>query len=71
MPYSNIEKAKEVWQKTKQIIKDGAIVKGIKNNIRQTNFPNKKFNPISHRLIAFKNFFRMRWLKIKHLDNMK
>ena len=43
-----IEKAKEVWQKTKEIIKDGIIVKGIKNNVRQTNFPSKKFSTVSH-----------------------
>jgi len=48
MPYSDIEKAKEVWLKTKEIVEEGNIVREIKNGVRQTNFPSKKFNSVSH-----------------------
>ncbi|MFP5040221.1 Sau3AI family type II restriction endonuclease [Parasediminibacterium sp. JCM 36343] len=48
MPYSDIQETEKVWAKTKEIIGNGTIVKAIKNNIRYTNFPNKKFNTVSH-----------------------
>ncbi len=48
MPYDHIESVKAVWQKTQQIVRDGEIVRAIKNGRRQTNFPNKRFNKISH-----------------------
>ena len=53
MPLKDVDNAKLVWLKTKEIIKNGNIVKEIKKNkagknIRYTNFPNKKFNAISH-----------------------
>ena len=48
MPYIDVEKAKEVWLRTKEIVEEGNIVKGIKNNVRQTNFPSKKFSSVSH-----------------------
>ena len=53
MPYLDLLKVEKVWSKTKQIIKNGEIVKEIKTNkkgkeIRFTNFPNKKFSSISH-----------------------
>jgi DNA mismatch repair protein MutH len=53
MPYSDILEAERVWNKTKDLVKNGEIVKEIKTNkkgkeIRYTNFPNKKFNTVSH-----------------------
>ncbi len=48
MPYADIQEAEKVWTKTKEIVAKGNIVKEIKNNIRYTNFPNKKFNSVSH-----------------------
>lgn len=53
MPFDDIKKVHEMWLKTKCIIKNGNIVKEIKFNknnkeYRLTNFPNKKFNNISH-----------------------
>ena len=48
MPFQDIEKAKEVWLKTKEIVSKGNIVKEIKGNRRYTNFPNKKSNDVSH-----------------------
>ena len=48
MPYSDVMEAEKVWLKTKEIIANGNIVKEVKRGIRYTNFPNKKFNPVSH-----------------------
>ena len=53
MPYLDLIKVEKVWAKTKQIVGNGEIVKEIKTNkkgkeIRNTNFPDKKFNSISH-----------------------
>jgi DNA mismatch repair protein MutH len=48
MPYSDIQEAEKVWAKTKTIVSKGNIVKEVKNGIRYTNFPNKKFNSVSH-----------------------
>jgi DNA mismatch repair protein MutH len=48
MPFSDILEAKKVWLKTKEIVSRGEIVKGIKGGKRQTNFPNKSFNYVSH-----------------------
>jgi len=48
MPHDDIEEAKKVWSKTKNIIEKGNIVKEIRKNIRYTNFPNKKFNSVAH-----------------------
>ncbi len=53
MPYSDILEAEKVWLKTKDIVKKGEIVKGFKTDkkgkiSRVTNFPSKKFNPVSH-----------------------
>ena len=48
MPYADIQEAEKVWAKTKKIVAKGNIVKEIKNDIRYTNFPNKKFNSVSH-----------------------
>lgn len=53
MPYLNLIEVEKVWTKTKQVVSKGEIVKEIKTNkkgkeIRFTNFPSKKFSPISH-----------------------
>lgn len=48
MPYSDILEAKKVWARTKEIIVSGTIVRDVKKSIRSTNFPNKKFNSVSH-----------------------
>lgn len=48
MPYKDIEEVKKVWDKTRAIVKEGNIVKEVKNNIRYTNFPNKKFSKVAH-----------------------
>jgi len=49
MPYLDIIEAKEVWEKTVQIIKQGNIVKRVdKNGKRFTNFPKKSNHRISH-----------------------
>lgn len=53
MPYLDLIEVEKVWTKTKQIVSKGEIVKEIKTNkkgkeIRFTNFPSKKFSPISH-----------------------
>ncbi len=49
MPYSDIEKAKLVWEKTRKIILEGNIVSMVlKNGRRKTNFPSTKSNPIAH-----------------------
>jgi len=48
MPFSDIQEAEKVWTKTKEIVAKGTIVKEIKKDIRYTNFPNKKFNSVSH-----------------------
>lgn len=53
MPYSDIESVKGIWEETKNIVKNGNIVKEIKINkngkaIRLTNFPKKNFNSIIH-----------------------
>ncbi|MFT4204514.1 MAG: Sau3AI family type II restriction endonuclease [Chitinophagaceae bacterium] len=53
MPYSDLLEVEKVWMKTQQIISKGEIVKGFKTDkngkvSRETNFPNKEFNSISH-----------------------
>lgn len=53
MPYLDLVEAKKVWSKTKQVVEKGKIVKEIKINkkgeeIRFTNFPNKKFSSVYH-----------------------
>jgi DNA mismatch repair protein MutH len=48
MPTKDIEIAKRVWDETKKIVSNGDIVKGFKGKVRQTNFPNLKFNKVSH-----------------------
>lgn len=53
MPYSDLIEVEKVWSKTKEVVAEGKIVREVKINnngkeIRYTNFPNKKFNSISH-----------------------
>jgi DNA mismatch repair protein MutH len=48
MPYADIQEAKKVWDKTKEIVQNGEIVKEIKGVIRHTNFPNKDYNSVAH-----------------------
>lgn len=53
MPYNDIKEVRKMWLKTKCVIKNGNIVKEIQydkngKEKRLTNFPNKKFNHISH-----------------------
>lgn len=53
MPYSDLIEVEKVWTKTKKVVVNGEIVKGFKTDkngkvSRETNFPNKKFNKISH-----------------------
>jgi hypothetical protein len=49
MPYADLEKVMLVWEKTRQIIKEGGIVSEVTSKgIRKTNFPNKKFSLIAH-----------------------
>ena len=48
MPYLDMLEAEKVWAKTKEIVTNGTIVKEVRDGIRHTNFPNKKFNSVSH-----------------------
>ena len=48
MPYADILEAEKVWEKTKDIVSKGKIVKEVIGKIRHTNFPNKSFNSVSH-----------------------
>jgi len=48
MPYSHLIEAERVWQKTKEVVQGGSIVRAVKNGLRYTNFPNKKFSKIAH-----------------------
>ncbi len=48
MPYKDIQVAKKVWERTREIVNEGNIVREIKKHIRYTNFPNKEFNSIAH-----------------------
>lgn len=48
MPYCDIQEAKKVWAKTKDIVSKGLIVKEIVKSTRYTNFPKKSFNSVSH-----------------------
>lgn len=53
MPYYDLLEVKKVWNKTKQVVTKGEIVRGFKTDkngkiSRLTNFPNKKFSSISH-----------------------
>ena len=48
MPYNDRESLKQVWLRTKEIIKEGNIVKEVTNGRRITNFPGKSFSPVAH-----------------------
>ena len=48
MPYNDILEAEKVWQKAKEIVSKGEIVREIIGQNRRTNFPNKSFNAVAH-----------------------
>jgi DNA mismatch repair protein MutH len=48
MSFADREEAKKVWDEVRRIVATGSIVKEVRNGVRRTNFPNKKFNSISH-----------------------
>jgi DNA mismatch repair endonuclease MutH len=48
MPYQDILEARKVWDETKKIVLNGTIVKKLDGTKRLTNFPNKRFNKVSH-----------------------
>lgn len=53
MPYSDMLEVEKVWEKTKEIVLNGDVVRKVKINKKgeernQTNFPDKKFNHVSH-----------------------
>jgi len=49
MSNTDLEEAKEVWDKTKDIVNNGNIVSEVtEKGVRKTNFPKKKDNRISH-----------------------
>lgn len=48
MSNTDLEEVREVWKKTKQLVKTGKIVKKVKGNIRYTYFPSKTEHRISH-----------------------
>ncbi len=48
MPFEDIAEAEKVWEKTREIVSKGDIVKEVKNGIRYTNFPNKRFSRVCH-----------------------
>jgi DNA mismatch repair protein MutH len=48
MPYADLQQVKLVWEKVREVVKNGQIVRQLKGNIRLTNFPSLKFNSIAH-----------------------
>jgi DNA mismatch repair protein MutH len=53
MPYADILQAQKVWERTKEVVATGTIVKSFKTDkngkvSRVTNFPSKKFNSVAH-----------------------
>jgi DNA mismatch repair protein MutH len=48
MPYNDLQKVKLVWEKVREIVKEGNIVREVKRNRRLTNFPSTKFSHIAH-----------------------
>lgn len=49
MSASDISKVELVWEKTKQVVREGNIVTQVSDQgIRKTNFPSKKFSSIAH-----------------------
>lgn len=49
MPYADIQEAKKVWDKTREVVGSGNIVKSVDElGVRRTNFPGKTFNKIAH-----------------------
>jgi DNA mismatch repair protein MutH len=48
MSVEHINEAQKVWKETKKLIKEGRIVKEIKNGRRYSHFPDSKSNLVSH-----------------------
>jgi len=48
MSQNDIIEAKKVWDKVKNVIENGDIVREVIGGIRYTNFPSKNFNEIAH-----------------------
>ena len=48
MPYVDLLEVEKVWLETKRIVNAGTIVNKVVGKKRYTNFPNKKFNQVSH-----------------------
>ena len=48
MPYSDILECRDVWERTKGLIKNGKIVREIKGNRRKTFFPSSKDSAVCH-----------------------
>jgi len=48
MPYNDLQKVKLVWDKAKEVVNNGNIVREIKGKRRLTNFPSTKFSDVAH-----------------------
>ena len=48
MPCADLLEVEKVWLETKRIVNTGTIVRKVDAKKRYTNFPNKKFNHVSH-----------------------
>ena len=48
MSSSHVNEAKKVWNKTRELIQLGTIVKSVKHNRRYTYFPASKDNLVAH-----------------------
>lgn len=48
MPHNDIIQAEKVWNKTKELIQTGNIVKEVRGSYRKTFFPKKSFNYVAH-----------------------
>jgi DNA mismatch repair protein MutH len=48
MPYDDLQQVKLVWEKVREVVKNGEIVREVKGKERLTNFPSTKFNSIAH-----------------------
>ncbi|MFW5431369.1 MAG: Sau3AI family type II restriction endonuclease [Methylophilaceae bacterium] len=48
MPNSDLDEVFKVWTKVREVVSNGDIVQEFKGKRRQTNFPGKGFNDVSH-----------------------
>jgi len=48
MPYADILEAEKVWEKTKEVVMKGRIVREVIGTKRKTNFPSQSSNRVSH-----------------------